>query len=169
MTEQATPPLPPRELTFDELVPIAVALEHRRRQQSRGMTLVLRPLPVCPDCGAAPEGLVTTDEPFRAERLVFRPCGHAFVGRAMDVYEAAERARDIVDAEENRPVGERREPAADPRDAEVARLRARVAELERRQPSIAEVAAWLEQARDSLNREAAARLVVQPDADGSGR
>ena len=113
MTEQSAPPLPPRELTVDELVPIAVALEHRRRQQRRGITLVLRPLPVCPDCGAAPEGLVTCEEPFRAERLVFRPCGHAFAGRVMDVYEAAERARGIVDEEENRPVGERREPPAE--------------------------------------------------------
>lgn len=74
------------------------------------------------------------------------------------------------------PAGEETEPnnPADPRDAEVAQLRALLARVRR----FAELYAGsmhvvrAETGRDLLallDGEAAARLVVQPDADGSGR
>lgn len=105
-----------RQLAVEEVLPIAVALEHRRRQQQRGIQLILRPLPPCPECGARPIEQIV-DELYGSWlmwRIAFLPCGHQFDVPVAVSDEAARRAQSIVDEEENRAVGELPAPMSRP-------------------------------------------------------
>jgi hypothetical protein len=97
-----------RELSAEELLPIAVALEYRRRHAKRGITILTHPWPKCPDCDDRPEKLIIRDAELLVQRLLFHPCGHQFAFHGDTAYQVVHRAMDIVDREENRPVGEPR-------------------------------------------------------------
>ena len=91
-----------RVLSVDELVPIAVALEHRRRQLQRGHRLILHPLPKCPVCGVRPDELLESESRLTDLEMAWLPCGHRIVVDSKTVYSVACQAMDLVDVEEQR-------------------------------------------------------------------
>lgn len=105
----------PTPLTSERLLPVAVAMARRRRQQQRGVALLLSPLPDCPTCATAAEEVVTgeLDFPHNTLRVLFRPCGHRFTVTAEMAYEVARQADVIVGEEENQLAGEHRDLLAE--------------------------------------------------------
>lgn len=106
----------PVKLSATDLPPVLLALERYGRAAKRHSELVpppsvrlTPPLPACPTCGALPTKVTQwSDGPLLSEvRFVFEPCEHGFAADEEVAYKAAERARSLVDDEENRPAGER--------------------------------------------------------------
>lgn len=99
-------------LTEEQYLPLAVALEHRRREQQRGVKLLFTPLPPCLECGEPPRTIVMDrDYGFTSDvTLVKLSCGHFYVVTNSLIFKTSEQVNRIVDAEENRPAGSRTEP-----------------------------------------------------------
>lgn len=98
----------PTYLTIEQLLPLAVAIEHRQRQQQRGQRTISRPLPPCPTCKVVPCEVIGGRSPnhFTDDQgFLFEHCGHRFLVSDDVAYEATQRAARIVDHEEQRPVG----------------------------------------------------------------
>ena len=88
----------PTRLTYEQFLPLAVALHRRETATQAGAGFLLPPFPACPDCGQAPtELLVNSDHPAHLleDRVVFgfRPCGHTFTVDGDDLHRAREHAR----------------------------------------------------------------------------
>jgi hypothetical protein len=84
----------PTHLSFEQLLPVAVAMR-LRKDATRAGTLLGRPLPDCPACGQAPtQFLVSSDHPdqFLYDQVAFgfRPCGHNFTADAEDLHRVME-------------------------------------------------------------------------------
>lgn len=92
----------PTRLTYEQFLPIAVALQ-RREHVDAGLRLP--PFADCPTCGQTPAELaVRNDHPdfFLHDRIGFgfRPCGHTFTIDADDVHRANDAARYAAASEE---------------------------------------------------------------------
>ena len=83
----------PTRLTYEQLVPLAIAIHRREAAVLAGAGPFLPPFPGCPTCGQQPdELLVRNDHPahFLEDRVGFgfRPCGHTFTADAEDLFRA---------------------------------------------------------------------------------
>lgn len=98
-------------LTEEQYLPLAVALEHRRREQGRGLKLLFTPVPACLECGEPPSTIaVDQDHAFMRDlTLVKFSCGHVYEIANRLIFKTSEQVNRIVDAEENRPAGSRTE------------------------------------------------------------
>ncbi|MET9517401.1 hypothetical protein [Streptomyces sp. NPDC002994] len=105
----------PTYLTVEQLLPLAVAIEHRQRQQKRGQQFIRRPLPPCPTCNVAPDEVSTGRPPnhFTGDLgILFEHCGHRFLVDDATAHEATQQAAQIVDQDEQRPAGASASPVA---------------------------------------------------------
>lgn len=88
----------PTRLTYEQLLPLATAIQRREAAVLAGAGFILPPFPDCPTCGQQPTKLlVRNDHPnhFLKDEVGFgfRPCGHTFTVGGEDLYRANEQAR----------------------------------------------------------------------------
>jgi hypothetical protein len=88
----------PTHLTYEQFLPLAIALRRRETATLAGARIILPPFPDCPTCEQPPtELLVRNDHPahFLADLTCFgfRPCGHSFTVSGEDLFQAHEQAR----------------------------------------------------------------------------
>lgn len=88
----------PTKLTYEQLVPLAIAIHRREAAVLAGAGPFLPPFPDCPTCEQQPdELLVRNDHPgnFLEDSVGFgfRPCGHTFTADGEDLHRAYDQAR----------------------------------------------------------------------------